>query len=314
MKLQTNIPLKRASSLIHYSSNIMLLGSCFAEHIAAKLNYHKFRILSNPFGILFHPGAIENLIKRALDKKHYTEEEVFEYNEKWQCYDAHSDLNREDAQSTVRTLNEALKSTNKQINKSTHFIITLGTAWVYRLKETGQIVANCHKVPQSKFSKELLSVNEIKASLENIVSKVKAINNDSVMIFTVSPVRHLKDGFVENTQSKSHLITAVHQLTDNKQLFYFPSYELMMDELRDYRFYDRDLIHPNETAIDYIWDKFKIVWIDEKDYAVMDKVEQIQKGLLHKPFNPNSEQHQQFITGLEKKVKDLQAIYPFMKF
>ena len=207
MKLQTNIPLQKASSLIQYSSNLMLLGSCFAEHSSNKLDYYRFTSLSNPFGILFHPRAIENLIERALEKRYYTAAEVFQYNEIWQCYDAHSDLNGVDAESTVRKLNEAIESTNsfftkatkdKQIpssprlrrtsNKSTHLIITLGTAWVYRLKKTGQIVANCHKVPQREFSKELLSVKEIVESLENIIKIVQKVNNDAVFIFTVSPV------------------------------------------------------------------------------------------------------------------------------
>lgn len=314
MILQTSIPLRKATSQISYSSELILLGSCFAEHIAAKLIYHKFRIVSNPFGILFNPRAIENLIDLALDKRDYTEEDVFQHNERWHSYDAHSDLSGNAAGATVDKLNVALKTTNQQINKSTHIIITLGTAWVYRLKKTGQTVANCHKVPQKEFAKELLSIQEIIGSLENIIEKVQGANKDAVLIFTVSPVRHLKDGFVENTQSKSHLISAVHQLTDDKKICYFPSLEIMMDELRDYRYYDRDMVHPNEIAVDYIWDRFKKVWIDEKAYVVMDKVEQIQKGMLHKPFNPESAQHQQFIKGIDEKIKELQTAYTFMKF
>ena len=314
MKLVTAIPLERKHPSISYQSNVLLTGSCFAEHIAAKLKYHKFRIVSNPFGILFHPRAIENLFDRSLDKRFYTEEEVFPVNDRWHCSDAHSDMSGNAAGATVDKLNVALKTTNQQIYKSTHIIITLGTAWVYRLKKTGQTVANCHKVPQKEFSKELLSLQEIIGSLENIITKVQEVNKDAVLVFTVSPVRHLRDGFVENTHSKSHLISAVHQITDDKKICYFPSYEIMMDELRDYRYYDRDMVHPNEIAVDYIWDRFKKVWIDEEADVVMDKVEQIQKALLHKPFNPNSEQHQQFIKGVDEKIKELQTTYPFMKF
>ena len=333
MKLQTNIPLQKASSNIHYSSNIMLLGSCFAEHIATKLNYYKFQNVSNPFGILFNPRAIQNLIERSLDKRFYAEEEIFELNERWHCYDAHSDLSNGDPQSTVSGLNEAIELTNsffakatkdKQIptsprlrrtsSKSTHIIITLGTAWVYRHKGTAKLVANCHKVPQKEFDKELLSVEDIGKSIRRIIELIQSSGSEANIICTVSPVRHLKDGFTENLRSKSHLITAVQETVEDGLCEYFPSYELMMDELRDYRYYDRDMVHPNEIAIDYIWEKFKSVWINPEVYPTMSEVDQIQKGLQHRPFNAESDQHKQFVNGLKERIHDLQKKYPFMNF
>ena len=314
VQLHTHIPLKPVVPAIDYNSKLVLIGSCFAEHIAFKLGYYQFQHLSNPFGILFHPLAIEKLLERALKEQHYTANDVFELNEHWHCYDAHSDLSGKDAQSTVDALNGALKSTNQQINESTHIIITLGTAWVYRNKRSGQIVANCHKVPQREFDKELLTVDEISQGIRGIAELIKATGSKAELIFTVSPVRHLKDGFTENQRSKAHLITAVHQAVEDGVGHYFPSYELMMDELRDYRYYDRDMIHPNEIAIDYIWEKFKGVWIDPRVYSVMDSVEQVQKGLDHKPFNPQSAQHKEFKEDLEGKIKYLQNQYPFMQF
>ena len=324
VKLQTHLPLKPVEPAIDYNSKLILIGSCFAEHIASKLSYYKFQIVSNPFGILFNPKSIENLLVRALNKQHYTEEEVFELDGRWNCYDAHSDLSGEDAQSTVQCLNNAIKSTHsffaeaskdkQQIIKSTHIIITLGTAWVYRYKKSGRIVANCHKVPQKEFDKELLSVEDISKSINNMVHLIKSSSNEAEIIFTVSPVRHLKDGFSENMRSKAHLITAVQQAVAEGLVNYFPSYELMMDELRDYRYYDRDMVHPNEIAIDYIWGKFKKVWINPDTYPVMDSVEQIQMGLQHRPFNPQSEQHAKFKKGLEGKIQEIQVSYPFMKF
>ena len=254
------------------------------------------------------------MLERGIKKKYYSEEEVFQLNDQWHCYDAHSDLSRTKAKSIVDALNESLKSTNQQINESTHFIITLGTSWVYRHKKTGRLVANCHKVPQKEFTKELLSVNDIFSSIQNMVDLIRGAGSNAEIICTVSPVRHLKDGFSENLRSKAHLITAVHQASDDGLCQYFPSYELMMDELRDYRYYDRDMVHPNEIAIDYIWEKFKSVWIDPEAYPVMSEVDQIQKGLKHRPFNPESDQHKQFAKGLNERIIDLQKKYPSMKF
>ena len=316
MKLQTNIPIKLEKNQIKYDSKLLLLGSCFVENIGEKFNYYKFQSLSNPFGILFHPKAIEKLILKAVNSEKFSEKDVFFLNERWHCFDVHSDLSNSSKEELLINLNNALELTIKQLNKSTHIIITLGTAWVYRLLETNNFVSNCHKVAQKQFSKELLSVEEINNSLESIISGIRKVNKEASIIFTVSPVRHLKDGFVENQLSKSHLITAIHKIVTSSavEIYYFPSYELMMDELRDYRFYSEDLIHPNQTAINYIWERFKMTWIDENIFSTMEEVETIQKGLSHKPFNPNSEQHQRFLETLSKKISYLQKAFPNMQF
>jgi hypothetical protein len=176
-------------------------------------------------------------------------------------------------------------------------------------------VANCHKVPQKKFLKELLSVEAISESLEAIVSLIKSINPQVSVIFTVSPVRHIKDGFVENTQSKSHLISAIHQVVEpRQQLYYFPSYEIMLDELRDYRFYKEDMLHPNTLAIQYIWERFQQVWISEEANQTMQDVDQIQKGLKHRPFNMESDAHQSFLQNLKTKQADLQSQFHHIQF
>ena len=318
MKLQTHIPLQQAKNQIDYQNRLLLLGSCFSENIGNKLDYFKFQSLQNPFGILFHPLAIEKLISRAIKKEAYTEKDVFFLNERWHCFDAHSDLSHPSKEKLLQTLNSALEATLAQLQIATHVFITLGTAWVYKNINTNSVVANCHKVPQKDFSKELLSVDEIQKSLENIIQKIQTINPNVQMVFTVSPVRHLKDGFVENQRSKAHLISAIHSLlsfrAESRKEDYFPSYEIMMDELRDYRFYEADMIHPNQVAIDYIFEKFKLVYISEKDFAVMDKVEAIQKGLQHRSFNDDSVEHQKFLKSLDTKILYLQKEYPFMKF
>lgn len=308
MNFRTQIPNSKTLNQIDYNSSILLLGSCFTENIGTNFSHFKFRANINPFGILFHPKAIEKLITNSINLKKYTDADVFFHNERWHCFDVNSDLSNPSKEQLLKNLNSAILSTNKQLNSSTHLIITLGTSWVYRQIETDTVVANCHKVPQKKFLKELLSVDEITASLENIIALIKSINPKIQFVFTVSPVRHLKDGFVENSLSKSHLISAIHQIeAPRNHTHYFPSYEIMMDDLRDYRFYKSDMIHPNETAIEYIWEQFKNTWIFKSSFELMNQVGTIQKGLAHRPFNETSEKHQQFLENLQLKIDDLKT-------
>ncbi|CAM1346080.1 GSCFA domain-containing protein [Tenacibaculum crassostreae] len=316
MIFQTQIPLsKQKHNQITYNSELLLLGSCFSENIGQKLSYYKFQSIQNPFGILFHPKAIELLITNSINKKEYSDTDVFFHNERWHSFEAHSQLSSPSKETLLNNLNNSITSTFKQLKNATHLIITLGTSWVYREIASDALVANCHKIPQKKFLKELLSIDEISESLEGINTLVKSINPTITIIHTVSPVRHLKDGFIENQQSKAHLLAAIHQVVEpRKNTHYFPSYEIMMDELRDYRFYSEDMIHPNKTAIDYIWKKFREVWFSEDTLKTMEEVETIQKGLAHKPFNPNSEAHQLFLKKLQQKKETLIKAFPFMSF
>ncbi len=316
MNLQTQIQIKKETrNAINYNSKLLLLGSCFSDNIGNKLAYYKFKSNQNPFGILFQPKAIETLITNAINEKVYTNENLIFQNERWHCFDAHSNLSSVDKNELLSNLNSAILSTNKNLQEASHLIITLGTSWVYRFIETDIVVANCHKIPQKKFLKELLTIDEITQSLEGIIELIKTINLNINVLFTVSPVRHLKDGFIENTQSKSHLIAAIHNIIDErKNTFYFPSYEIMMDELRDYRFYNEDMVHPNNIAINYIWSKFSEAWFSDDSKETMLKVETIQKGLAHRPFNEKSELHQQFLKKIEQKIIKLKEEIPFINF
>ena len=319
MKLQTKIPLQtQQHNQIDYNSKTLLLGSCFSENIGNKFKYFKFQSAVNPFGILFHPLAIENLITRSINKDYYSESELHFQNEQWCCLETHSKLKTESKDELLNVLNTQIDKTNKQLCESTHVIITLGTSWVYKYIVSDKIVGNCHKIPQKQFLKELLSIKQISESIEAIISLVKSVNPKINLIFTVSPVRHTKDGFVENTQSKAHLISAIHTVllprAQSRGLSYFPSYEIMLDELRDYRFYADDMIHPNQTAINYIWEKFQKVWISDEALQIMEEVDAIQKGLQHKPFNPSAEAYHKFLQNLEEKKKKLQLNFPHFKF
>jgi len=265
-------------------------------------------------GILFHSNAIETLLTHAVNKKVYTENEVFFHQERWHCFDAHSIASNPDKKKLLQYLNNAIQETHQAIKEATHLNITLGTAWVYRHIATDAIVANCHKVPQKHFVKELRTVTEISESLDAIIAMVRSINPTIQFLFTLSPVRHIKDGFVENARSKAHLLTAIHQVVNTTNVSYFPSYEILMDELRDYRFYASDMVHPNETAIAYIWERFLDTWISEKAKDTLQDVEKIQRGLAHKPFHQDSEAHQKFVKTLDGQLQKLQEQFPNITF
>ena len=320
MQFTTKIPVQKSTFPIDYDSKVMLFGSCFAENMGKKFDYFKFQATTNPFGIIFNAVSLEKLIRRAVENRTFTENDIFFHNDLWHCYEVHSELSNSDKDVFLESLNDLISSTNKKLSDSTHIIITLGTSWVYRLRQAQSdsdgVVANCHKVPQKEFTKELLSIQQIEESLESIISLVHSVNPNCKFIFTVSPVRHIKDGFVENTLSKAHLIAAIHKTIDHhpSPITYFPSYEIMMDELRDYRFYAEDMLHPNQTAIDYIWIQFFQNYISESQFGLMNEICSIQKGLQHRPFNPNTESHQKFLNQLDLKIKAIKNQYPFIKF
>ena len=316
MQFRTQIPISISNHPLDYNSKIVSLGSCFAENMGDKFQYFKFQNTINPFGIIFNPVSIEKIIQKAINTVLFTEKDIFFHNERWHCFDVHSDLSNPNKEDLLASLNALIKSTNHQLAQSTHVIITYGTSWVYRNIESDSIVANCHKVPQKQFKKELLSVEGTEKSVANTIKLIHAVNPNCTIIFTVSPVRHIKDGFVENQWSKSNIISALHKTFDCQlsTINYFPSYEIMMDELRDYRFYTEDMLHPNQVAIDYIWKRFMETTISEAAFPTMEEVERIQKSLSHKPFNPNSESHLKFEAKVREKITKLESQYTFMKF
>jgi len=313
LELLTRIPLQPGEFKIGYDSRIVSIGSCFAVNIAEKFDYFQFRNTVNPLGILFHPLAIEKFFGFVTGGKVFTGQDVFFHNERWHCFDAHSDLSAVNKEHTLLALTGAIESTKQSLSQASHVIITLGTAWVYRNVKSQNLVANCHKVPQREFSKELLSVSTIAESLNNTVNLIEKSDPAISVLLTVSPVRHIKDGFVQNQRSKAHLIAAVHEVTGGR-VSYFPSYEIMMDELRDYRFYASDLLHPNQLAIDYIWEKFAAAWISPEAVPVMAEVESIRKVLAHRPFNPDSDSHRNLLKSTLEKAEALQRRYPHITF
>jgi len=314
MKFRTKIKIPKEKNTINYNSQIVLFGSCFTENIETHLNHFQFQSVSNSHGILFNPKSIEKAIDDCVNLKEYNQHDLNYFDDIWLSFNHHTKFSSVYLAEILNQINKDIKRTYKILQNASHVLITLGTSWVYRYNETESLVANCHKVPQRNFKKEILSINENIEIIRQMVSLIHSINNKITVVFTVSPVRHLKDGFVENTQSKASLLSAIHQVIDNETVFYFPSYEIMMDDLRDYRFYKKDLLHPNEIAMDYIWDVFKQTWINENSFPLMKEIENIQKSLSHIPFNENSEKHQNFLKKLEINIASIEKQYPNINF
>ena len=314
MDFRTIVPISKTTKSITYYTPIVSLGSCFAVNMAQKFAYYKFPITVNPFGVLFHPLAIENILQHTIENSTYTAEDFFLHNELWHSFDFHSDMSQSSLKEAIQLANSQQIQLQQALQEASFCFITLGTAWVYIYNSTDTIVANCHKLPSQHFSKRLLSVEEITESLSHITALLKQFNPSITVVFTISPVRHIKDGFFENQVSKSQLFTALYPfITDSKSL-YFPAYELLLDELRDYRFYANDMVHPSEMAINYIWERLVATYIETATQADMKQVDSIQKGLSHRPFNPETESHQQFLAQLQQKMEAFTMKYPHIRF
>ena len=312
---RTEIPIEKSQHQINYDARILSLGSCFAQNISEKLSFFKFQNTANPFGIIFNPIAIERIVERSVNQEFYTEKDIFFHNEMWHCFEVHSKLSALSKDLFLENLNHLLKTTFSELQTISHCIITLGTSWIYRNNHSANVVANCHKIPQNQFTKELLSTATISKSIANTINLIESVNEKVRFIFTISPVRHLKDGFIENNVSKSNLITSLFKIIeDNAALDYFPSYEILLDELRDYRFYANDMLHPSQIAIEYIWKKFRESYIQNDLNPILNEIDSIQKSLLHKPFNENSQSHVAFLQKLQSKIEKIAIQFPTIKF
>jgi GSCFA family len=297
---------------LKHQDKLFLVGSCFTEQIGLKLSAHKFRVIDNPNGILFNPVSIARSVSSYIDNKQYSESDLFYQNECWNSWEHHSRFSTPQASDCLKGINDSQQKANTFLREADWLLVTLGSAFVYEL-ENGSVVANCHKVPTDKFNKRLLTVDEIVTDMQSMISSAVAFNSNLKLIFTISPVRHLRDGFVENNRSKARLIMAVQQLVEeNSNCFYFPAYELVIDDLRDYRFYAEDMVHPNYAATKYVWEKFIATCIDEPSQQLMKEIAVIVAAKNHKPFHPTSEQHKKFLQTNLEKVKKLQQQFPYI--
>ncbi len=312
MRFRTEIIISESHEKINYQDKIFGLGSCFVTHIKNKLDYYQFQNQINTFGTVFNPVSIRKLLQLIVNQDFYDEKKLFFHQNLWKSFDLHSEFNQPDKNLYLQQVNEKITLAGQFLKTANWLFITLGTAWVYRHKSSGNIVNNCHKIPQKEFEKFILSPSEITHELNEIIHLAKTYNSKLKILLSISPVRHLKNGFIENQQSKAHLVTAVHQTA--LDILYFPSYEIMLDDLRDYRFYKADFIHPNELAIDYIWQKFSKSYISEEALPTMKKIDKIQQGLAHKSFNPGSPQNINRLNKLQATIQKIKTEYPWMVF
>ena len=298
---------------MQHNHPVMTIGSCFAENIAAKLYYYRFTLLSNPFGVLYNPASIYNSLKLVNEFKTFPEEELFEFNGRWHSFYHHSAFSGIDRKKVLDNINCKLYETREFLKTCRYMIITLGSSLYFRHKNSGQIVSNCHKIPASEFSLEKLSVEENFNYCNRITQILSDINPECSFIFSVSPVRYLKFGFTGNQQSKAALILGLEKLLQkNKQCVYFPAYEIMIDDLRDYRFYDAGLIQPNQQAVDYIWEKFCENYLSEECIKAMRDIEKLNNARDHRPFNPDSKEYHNFVKKQIEYIRDLRNRYPYL--
>jgi len=313
MKLSTKIEGYNSNTSIDYHSKLMLVGSCFSDSIADKLSSHLFEVSSNPFGISYNPVSISNLISAIANQKYFEEDEFIQDKDLWFHYDLHSSFSEIDRSKLANAVNAKIQQAHQQLKEASHLFVTLGTAFAYELIASQQIVANCHKQNANLFEKKLLSTTEIYGSIEQLFQTVKALNPQLQLIFTISPVRHQKDGLIENNRSKAHLRTALFEFLDSHQdCEYFPSYEILLDELRDYRFYDRDLLHPNSLAIDLIWERFVNLYMNDSCKADMKTALSIFKAESHKAFQPESQEHHEFLKKNDQRKTEFYNKYPHL--
>ena len=313
MKFKSEVNIESINNKINYNDNLLFLGSCFSRNIGNKFSERLFNTKVNPFGVIFNPISIFKLLERAIDKKYFEESDWIFRNEKWVNLDLHGEL-------SFAKLEEALSFSNNIIDevhyflKSTNYLfLTFGTSWIYSFKENNQLVANCHKIPQKEFKKRMLTVSEIVEYGNIVLTRLLSINKLQI-VFTVSPVRHWADGAHNNNLSKSTLHLSVNEFLKQENTEYFPSYELVIDELRDYRFYDRDLVHPNELATDFVWEKLSENWVEYKTQKEIKEIEKIISSANHRPFNIESDAHQKFVVKTLSKLTQLKKQHSNLNF
>lgn len=318
MNFFASIHIEKLQPPVKYGDSVMLIGSCFTEHIGNALSEHKLDVLQNPNGILFDPSSVCNALVSYIENKAYTAEDLIYLNELWQSWRHHSRFSGIDKEAVLQNINESCAKANGFLKKADWLVITLGSSFSYRLNgnnpdaKFNQLkVANCHRAPGQWFDKKMLTVEEIIALLDNTYHRLRFFNPGLKMLFTISPVRHLRDGVVDNNRSKARLIEAVHHMVHKFPMaHYFPAYELVIDVLRDYRFFDVDLAHPNYAATEFVLEKFISHCIDEPSQQLMKEIKQIAIAKKHKPFQPETNAHKTFLKTNYEKVKVLSEKYP----
>ena len=318
MQFTTKVELPVREIDISHKSHIILVGSCFAGNIGKKLHERKFDINANPFGVQYNPFSISAVLTRIAKGEPFTEEspEIFEHGGKWHSIMHHSDFSRNGKKELLDCINSHLMKAHAMSRKCDTVIVTFGTAYTYTHNCDGMIAGNCHKLPAREFTRSLMDIDAIAEEFGKVIRSYKEINPEIKFLFTVSPIRHLRDGAHDNQKSKATLLLATDRIIRENPgcCHYFPAYEIVLDELRDYRFYAEDMIHPSTTAIEYIWECFGNCCFNKETIAINESVEEIIRGLGHRPFDSRSEGYKQFLRGVIEKIGKLEKQYPFLDF
>lgn len=310
---QTKIEIPRSDISISYNDRIMTLGSCFAENMGSKLSDAYFMVDINPYGVLYNPVSIQNSIELLLQGKEFTKNDLFENRNLWQSF-SHSTLFSDiSAERCLEKINSRFNIAKKNLKKINFLVITFGTAWVYENRKSGRVVSNCHKLPSNEFIRKRLTVDEIVSNYTVLINNLQTLLPDLQIVFSVSPIRHWKDGAHENNVSKSTLLLAIDNLQKEfSKVHYFPAYEIQLDELRDYRFYSADMLHPSEVAVDYIWERFSEAYFTKETMIIKKKLEQLRADLQHRPMFPDSEEYKAFMKSTEIRKENILNEYPFL--
>jgi hypothetical protein len=289
------------------------MGSCFTEHLGNRLEEMKFKVLQNPNGILFDPLSVSSSLQSYVYNKPFSHEDLFFENELWQSWQHHSSFSNISREECLANINTSRQRAHDFMKEASWILITLGSSFSYRLLDSGMAVANCHRVPAQRFRKYLMTIEEINVALDNCIHQLLHFNPGLRIIFTISPVRHIRDGVIDNNRSKARLLEVVHHLVQKFEgMYYFPAYELVVDVLRDYRFYDIDMVHPNYTATEFVLEKFKESCLDPETAGIMDEIRKITIARKHKPFHPQTKAHKKFLFAMYEKTRSLSDRYPFL--
>jgi hypothetical protein len=314
MKFRTEIKNINIPFSISHEDKLVMLGSCFTENIAKKLIRYKFDTLYNPFGIMYNPVSVSKIILNAIEGINPKAEDLIKRDDIWHHFDYHGDMSGIYPEEVIKKATLFSENLSNYLKATSVLFITIGTSIVYKRIDTGEIVANNHKFPSSFFTKTRLEISEVVNNLTAMINSLKTINPRINIVLTTSPVRHIKDGIIENQRSKAVLVLAIEKLLEIDNCYYFPSYELLIDDLRDYRFYTGDLVHPSTEAIEYIWEIFSDAFFDKKTMELICKIEKITKSLEHRPINPKSNSYKSFLSNLKKEISLFNKEYPNLKF
>lgn len=311
MRLRTEIKIIPSSGKVHYSDQLFCIGSCFTEHIHQKLLNGFFNSHSNPCGIVYNPASIADQVDRIVNQTWFTSDDLIQDHELFHGLFHHGDFSSLDEQEALQKMNHALSLAYQKMIQSKWILITLGTSIVYRHIEKNKIVANCHKIPGHQFHRFFLEVDEMVRRLSTMMEGIDKLLPGIHLIFTISPIRYLSEGFTENSRSKARLILAIETICKVfPQATYFPAYEIVLDDLRDYRFYKEDLIHPNDQAVQYIWEKFMDTYFDEETARVWNEMNKLNNEKNHRSLHPDTLAHKKFTSLLEGKLNAARRSYP----